>query len=415
MDHIRTQPKRILSKRAVVIVVGAVLVAACGVGLASVDFSTQRVERDKVSIDTVRHGLMEVKVHANGQLVPRNVEYLAAQVTGRVLTKNVRPGATVKAGDLLAELSNPQLTASAAEAESAWKGSVNTLNASRADLRATMINQEATLMQAKFALERAQRRLDAEQSLMPGVIPRVEHDATVLTAAQGKEQVEMETRRTAAIRINAQEKLSADQARSDELKKAMERANDQVANLRIVAGIDGVVQEMNIDVGQQLQPGSPIGRIARPDDLYAELRVSAREANDILAGQKVSVDTRNGLVDGTVTRVDPSVINGTVVVDVTLSGKLPAGARPQLPVEGTIFLTRIADATYVGRPSYVKPDATVSVYKLDPSGQYATRVPIHVGKVSMDLMQVTGGLATGDQVITSETGEWQGQEKILLK
>jgi len=415
MDHIRTQPKRTFNKRTVIVVAAVAMVVACGVGLASVDFSTQRVDRDKVSVDTVRHGLMEVKVHANGQLVPRSVEYLASQVNARVLKKYVRPGATVKAGDLLAELSNPQLTASAAEAESAWKGSVNTLNASRADLRAMMINQEAALMQAKFALERAQRRLDAEQSLMPGVIPRVEHDATVLTAAQGREQVDMETRRTAAVRINVQEKLNADQARSDELKKAMERANDQVANLRIVAGIDGVVQEMNIDVGQQLQPGSPVGRIARPDDLYAELRVSAREANDVLAGQKVSVDTRNGVVGGTVTRVDPSVINGTVVVDVTLDGKLPAGARPQLPVEGTIFLTRIPEATFVGRPSYVKPDATVSVYKLDTSGHYATRVPIAVGKVSMDLMQVKGGLAEGDRIITSETGEWQGQDKILLK
>jgi HlyD family secretion protein len=415
MDRVRTPAKARPYKKIAAVAAGILVVVACIVGLVAVDFTTQRIERGKVTIDVVKQGLLEIKVHANGQLVPRNVEYLTSQVTGRVNKKNVRPGDAVKIGDLLAELDNPQLVASAAEAKSAWEGSVNELKASKAELRGTLINQESILMQAKFALQRAKTRLDAELSLPPGIIPRIEHEATKLNFAQSTEQYDLETKRMAAVRINVQEQFNADQSRTEELKKAMERAFDQVANLRIVAGIDGIVQEMNIDIGQQLQPGSPIGRIARPDELYAELRVSAREANDVRVGQHVVIDTRNGTVTGTVARIDPAVINGTIVVDINLTGKIPASARPQLPVEGTIYLARISDATYVGRPSYVKPNATVPVYKLDPSGDYATRVPVRVGKVSLDYMQIESGLAEGDRLITSEIGEWQGQDKILLK
>ncbi len=415
MDHIRIKPKSKLPKRFVLVLAGASVLGVCGIGLATIDFSTQRIARDKVTISTVQRGLLEVKIHANGQLIPRNVEYLAAQVTGRVIKKNVRPGDAVKAGDVLAELSNPQLVVSAAEAKDAWEGAVNALNASKADSRAQLLNQQSTLMQAKFALQKAKSRLAAENALPPGIIPELEHEATKLNAAQASAQLALETNRTAAIQVNIREKLNADQSRADELKGAMERANDQVSNLRVVAGIDGIVQEMNVEAGQQLQPGAPIGRIAKPDDLYAELLVSAREANDVQLGQNVSVDTRNGTVDGKVSRIDPAVLNGTVAVDVALTGKIPASARPQLPVEGVIYVSRIPSTLYVGRPSFVKSDATVSVYKLDASGNYANRVTVRVGKVSLDYMQVLSGLSEGDRLITSETGEWQGQDRILLK
>jgi HlyD family secretion protein len=168
-------------------------------------------------------------------------------------------------------------------------------------------------------------------------------------------------------------------------------------------------------VGQQLQPGAPIGRIAKQDRLYAELRVPAREAAQVAAGQKAVIDTRSGIVNGTVTRIDPGVKDGVVVVDVEIDGPLPAGARPQMEVEGTIFLSRLPGALYVGKPAYVKDDAAIAVYRLDPDEQYAARVTIRTGKVSLSHMQVLDGLRAGDRIITSEIGEWQGQERILLK
>lgn len=415
MDHVRAKPKSRFSKRAILIAVAVCALLGGGITLARIDFSTQRVERRKVTIDTVKRGLLEVKVHANGQLVPRNVEYIASQVNGRVAREVVKPGDVVKAGDVLVELANPQLVASADEARSAWEGAVNEAKATEAEQRANLLNQEAVLTQAKFDMQKAQGRLAAETKLLGrGIVSEIDYDNSKLTVAQTTEQYALEQNRFKAIRDNVKVQIDVKQSRVDELARALDRARDQVDSLRIVAGIDGVVQEISVDVGQQLQPGAPVGRIAQPDQLYAELRVPAREATEVQIGQNVTVDTRNGTVEGTVTRVDPAVTNGTVIVDVDLKGAIPAGARPQLPVEGVVFLSQLPDTLYVGRPAYVKSNAAIAVYKLEAGGAYATRVPIQAGKVSLDYLQVMAGLEAGDRIITSETGEWQGKERILL-
>lgn len=415
MDHVRAKPKSRFSKRAILIAVAVCALLGGGITLARIDFSTQRVERRKVTIDTVKRGLLEVKVHANGQLVPRNVEYIASQVNGRVAREVVKPGDVVKAGDVLVELANPQLVASADEAKSAWEGAVNEAKATEAEQRANLLNQEAVLTQAKFDMQKAQGRLAAETKLLGrGIVSEIDYDNSKLTVAQTTEQYALEQNRFKAIRDNVKVQIDVKQSRVDELARALDRARDQVDSLRIVAGIDGVVQEISVDVGQQLQPGAPVGRIAQPDQLYAELRVPAREATEVQIGQNVTVDTRNGTVEGAVTRVDPAVTNGTVIVDVDLKGAIPAGARPQLPVEGVVFLSQLPDTLYVGRPAYVKSNAAIAVYKLEAGGAYATRVPIQAGKVSLDYLQVMAGLEAGDRIITSETGEWQGKERILL-
>jgi len=209
--------------------------------------------------------------------------------------------------------------------------------------------------------------------------------------------------------------LAVKKSRVAQLARALERARTQAAALKIVAGISGIVQAITAVVGQQLQPGSPIGRIAQQDQLYAELKVPAREATQVQRGQHVVVDTRTGTVDGVVTRIDPGVTDGTVVVDADLNGALPAGARPQLQVEGTSYISQLPDTLYVGKPSYVKSDSAIAVYKLDPAGRYASRVTIQAGKISLNYLQVLRGLQAGDRIITSEIGEWQDQERILLK
>jgi RND family efflux transporter MFP subunit len=226
---------------------------------------------------------------------------------------------------------------------------------------------------------------------------------------------DIEASRLKKVRDNIQVRLAVKKFRVAQLARALERARTQAADLKVVAGISGIVQAINVEVGQQLQPGSPIGRIAQQDQLYAELKVPAREATQVQAGQKVVVDTRNGVVNGVVTRVDPGVTEGTVVVDVDLEGVLPEGARPQLQIEGTIYISQLSNTLYVGKPAYVKNDASMAVYKLDPAGRYATRVRIKVGKVSLNHLQVLQGLQAGDRIITSEVGEFQKQERILLK
>jgi multidrug efflux pump subunit AcrA (membrane-fusion protein) len=416
MDYARNQKKSALRNPKLLLGVIAVALVASLVAFVGVDFSTQRVDRSKLAISEVKRGALEIKVNANGQLVPRNVEYIASQVNGRVAKTFVKAGDAVRPGTVLVQLENPQLVASEEEAKSAWEGALNEAKAARADLRAELLAQQSVLTQAKFAMERAQVRLAAETKLVgQGIISEIDFENSKLNVAQTRQQYALESERFEAIRNNVNVQIDVRQSRANELAKAYERARDQVASLRVVSSIEGVVQDLSVDVGQQMQPGAPIGRIAQPGELYAELRVPAREATELQTGQKVLVDTRNGTIDGVVSRIDPGVREGVVIVDVDLKGKMPQGARPQLQIEGIVYIAQLPETLYVGRPAYVKPDAQITVYRLDESGNYAVRTPIRAGKVSLDYLQVISGLAEGDRIITSETGEWRNNEKILLE
>ncbi|MFZ5636003.1 MAG: efflux RND transporter periplasmic adaptor subunit [Pseudomonadota bacterium] len=414
MDRVRTQQGKSNRKRWLVVAVAlaAVTVAAT---VASVDFRSQRVDTDKITIGTVERGLMEIKVGANGELEAENIEQLSAQVSGRIAKLHVKPGAKVEAGQVLVELTNPQLIASAEEAQSAWEGAVKEMQAARAELQTGMLNQEGVLTQARFNLEKAKLQLEAESRLIDQkIISEVDYKRTKLNVSQAQKLYEIETNRLREIRDNIKVQLAVSESRVSQLARALERARNDVANLRIVAGIPGIVQAIDVEVGQQLQPGSPVGRVAQQEGLYAELKVPAREAADVRVGQNVVVDTRSGTVKGTVSRIDPGVTQGAVIVDVDLQGDLPAGARPQLQVEGIVYIDRLPNTLYVPKPAYVKSDASIAVYKLDAGGRYAERTTIRVGKVSVNHVQVLDGLEAGDRIITSEIGEWQDQERILL-
>ncbi len=218
-----------------------------------------------------------------------------------------------------------------------------------------------------------------------------------------------------AIRANIKMRVAVTQSRVTELARALERAKNDVNNLKIVAGIDGIVQAFKVDIGQEMTSGQPIGHIAEPGSLYAQLKVPARDASDVQIGQTGVVDTHNGTVNSVVTRVDPAITEGTVVVDMELKGKMPAGARPQLAVDGDIYLAQVPNALYVRKPANAQANANVTVFKLDASGTYAERVVIKSGKLSLTLMQVVQGLKAGDRIITSEPGDWQNKERIRIQ
>jgi len=415
MDRTREKSRAPRIKRYLLIGAISIGLIAGGVTLANIDFRTRRIDHRALSIDTVRRGTMEVTVSANGQLLPKTFEEIAAQVTGRVARKAVKAGDIVKTGQLLAELTNPQLIASAEEARSAWEEAVAQLRAYDSELQTNVLNQEAAFNQVEFDLERAKVQLEAEARLEgQHIIPAVNYKRSQLNVAQLVKTREIEANRLQTVRNNVKVQLDAKRSHVDQLARALERAQTQAGNLKIVAGMDGIVQSIGIDVGQQLLPGSPIGRIAQQHDLYAELRVPAREATEVQTGENVIVDTRRGTVKGSVTRVDPGVTDGTVIVDVRLQGELPAGSRPQLQIEGIIYISESRNTLFVGKPAYVRSNAAISVYKLEPSGRYADRVGIRIGKVSVNEVQVLDGLAPGDRIITSEIGEWQDQERILL-
>jgi HlyD family secretion protein len=416
MDRVRTKSVASQFKRPTIIAAIVVALIGGGVVLANIDFNTQRVDSTRLSIETVQQGTMEIKVAANGQLLSRRIEQIAARVSGRVARADIKPGAVVQVGQTLVELTNPQLIASAEEAQSAHEGAVAELQAAEAELQTNMLNQEVVLTQVQFNTEKAKAKAEADATLSrEGLLSSIEARRSQLDLEQLQKTYEIEASRLKKVRDNIQVQLAVRRSNVAQRARALERARNQTADLNVVAGIGGIVQAINVEVGQQLQPGSPIGRIAQQDTLYAELRVPAREATQVQAGQKVVIDTRNGTVNGIVTRVDPGVTDGTVVVDVDLKGALPPGARPQLQIEGTVYISQLPNTLYVGKPSYVKNDAEIAVYKLDPAGRYASRVNIKAGKVSLNYLQVLQGLEPGDRIITSEIAEWQGQDRILLK
>ena len=416
MDRPITKKKAFRIQRVATVAAVAFALMSGGAILANIDFRTQRVDRTQLTVETVQQGTMEVKIAANGQLLSRHIEQLAARVPGRVTKADIKPGAVVSVGQVLVELANQELVADAEEAQSAWEGAVAELQAAEAELQTNMLNQEVVLTQVQFNTEKAKAKAEADEALAQnGLISGIELRRSQLDLSQLRKTYEIEARRLQKVRDNIHVQLAVKESHVAQLARALERNRAQVADLKVVAGISGVVQAISAEVGQQLQAGSPVGRIAQQDQLYAELKVPAREATQVQTGQNVLVDTRNGIVKGVVTRVDPGVTEGTVVVDVDLRGALPAGARPQLQVEGTIYVSQLPNTLFVGRPSYVKNDAAISVYKLDPAGRYATRVTVKAGKVSLNQMQVLGGLRAGDRIITSEIGAWQSQDRVLLK
>jgi multidrug resistance efflux pump len=416
MDRVKPQTnRRSLSRLAWL--GGAVLMVGCvGVALAFTDFSTARVDPANLTISTVEQGTLEVKVRGSGQLLPKNVEYLGAQVSGRVVKKLVQPGDVVKAGQVMLELANPKLVVTSEEAASAWEGAVTELRATESELKTDLLNQEIALTQAKFALQSAQLQMQAESELKEAnLVPDVQFQRTKLSVVQLKQALDIGQDRVNAIRANIKMQVAVKQAKVTELGRALERAKGDVRNLQIVAGIDGIVQAFKLNIGQELAAGESLGRIAQSGLLYAELKVPAGDASDVQIGQPVVVDTHNGVVNGVVTRVDPAITEGTVVVDVGLKDALPAGARPQLAVDGDIYLVRLPNTVFVRKPSYAQNNASVPVYKVDASGKYADKLVVQSGKLSLTTMQVLRGLKAGDRIITSEAGDWQGKDRIRIR
>ncbi len=384
----------------------------------SVDLTTFRIDRDKIRIGIVQRGDFEVKVHANGVLLPRNVEWIASQVEGRVKRLHVYAGDAVTEGQLLLELSNPALVTAADEARSAYDGSRAQLNARRADLQTQLLNQKSLLLKTKFELQSARLQLDAERQLRERPNPpvaEIDFRRTQLNVQQLEETLVIEKEKLEKSYSNMDAQLAAEKAKVAQQAKILERAEDKVADLHVRAGMDGVVQEFPLKPGQRLNPGDDIARIARQDQLYAELEVPARQATDVSVGQLVLIDTRNGEVNGKVSRVDPAVSGGTVIVDVTITDTLPKGTRPELTIDGIIYVAQIANALYVDRPAFSKKDSRLMLYRLDADNQYADRVAVELGTISANRVEVLSGLAAGDQIVLSDSNDWKTRTRINIQ
>jgi HlyD family secretion protein len=420
MDIHRPDLGRARRRRRFIVIAGSLLaLAVVTFGLAHLKPAAPSVEKAAIYTDTVKRGEMLRQVRGNGTLVPEEIRWIPATTPGRVQAILVLPGTQVKADTVLVELSNPEVEHGVFEAEWQLKAAESQLARLKVQLESERLAQEATAAAldadcriAKLDAE-ADEKLAAEQLVDRLTAMRSRTKADLLST-----RCELESRRQAILGDSHQAQLAAQEAELARLRAALDLRRQQLAALKVRAGIEGVLQRLGerdpLQVGQQLSAGANLARVANPVRLKAEIRIVETQAKDIAHGQKAVIDTRNGTVPGRVVRIDPAVQNGTVTVDVALEGPLPKGARPDLTVEGVIELELLSKVLYVGRPVQGQSESTVGLFKLDAAGSEATRVPVKLGRSSVSTIEILDGLREGDRVILSDMSQWDAHNRVRL-
>jgi len=415
MDKPREQQPRALLRPSVFASLALCLAFALAWSLFGGGLGVPQVDADGVRLGTVERRDLVVEVNASGALRPSELEWVSARSEGRVTALHKRAGETVVAGDILLQLVNPDLVNAAEEARAALAGARAAMKSYEVDLDNEVLNQKARALQARFAYESALLKLQAETRLRESsdIIPDIDYKRTQLPVEPLRATFEIEKERSAKSQANIAAQLAARQAQVDQLQRAHERAVGRVDALIVRAGMDGVVQQMDVEVGQRLAQGVPVAKVARQDRLYAELRVLARQAGEVLVGQSAVVDTRSGKINGRISRVDPAVKDGVVVVDVELLEALPAGARPELAVEGIITVSHRPDTLVVGIPSDGRGQSRFSVFRLG-TADLAERVSVQAGRASLHHIEILEGLNAGDRIVLSDTRQWRDWDQVRI-
>jgi HlyD family secretion protein len=399
-----------------------IIASIAGVALIGVTFALSRlkpaaptVERNLVWVDTVKRGPMVRQVRGLGTLVPEEIRWIASRTEGRVDRIVLRPGALVTPDSVILVLSNPTVVENAISASSQLKSAEAELVNLRVTVEKGVLDAEANLAlrKSEFEITRLQAEVN-DELFKDGLVSALELRRSKVAAEDANTQYTIEQKRFAFTKEMIAPQLAVKEAEVDRIRAQAKLRRDEADALNVRAGMPGVLQVLPVEVGAQVQPGANIARVADPARLKAEVRIPETQAKDIQIGQNASIDTRNGIVAGRVSRVDPSVQNGTVTVDVSLTGELPKGARPDLSVDGTIELERLDDVIYVGRPAFGQERSTVSIFKLDADQVYAARVPVQLGRSSVNTIEIVSGLQPGDRVILSDMTPYDANERIRL-
>jgi HlyD family secretion protein len=413
------RPSNVRKKRirqAIYAAVGLLAVVLVSVGLSRLKPAAPTVERAVVWPDTVKRGPMVRQVRGLGTLTPEDIRWIPATTQGRVEKIILRPGTAVKSNDVILELTNPtleqQLQDATLKLQAAEAGLSNTkvqLNNDLLQTRSASAQVEADYNKAKMQYQMNQQ-LAKDQLVSTLVLEQSRVDAEQLAVRTeiAKDQLASKTESTRA-------QLAVAQSAVDQARAVLALTRQQRDELKVRAGLDGMLQLVPVEVGQQVAPGTNLARVANPSRLKAEIKIAETQAKDIQLGQKAEVDTRNGVVEGRVARIDPSVQNGTRTVDVTLTGDLPKGAVPDLSVDGTIELERLNDVTFMGRPAFGQDQSVVGLFKIQDDGVTAERVQVKLGKSSVNTIEVLSGLKVGDQVILSDMSAYDAYDRIRLK
>src|SRR5271167_603479 len=419
MDIARPEFKRQKTRRQIVLaVIGIVVLTVLTVGIMRLRPAAPSVERGTVWTDTVKHGSMLRQVRGPGSLVPTQeaVRQIPAETEATVVRIRMLPGSQVKADAILVEMSNPQVEQAAVDAQLQLKAAEAEYQSFKVKLDSDLMTQKAGAATVTADYSQAQRQADTDKALYDlGVISGLAYKASKGKADELTTRNDLEEQRLAINKKAIETQLAQEQAKVDQARTLAELKRKQLDALKVRAGIDGVLVDLPLQVGQHVQPGTMLAKVVEPDHLMATLKVAETQARDVQIGEPASVDTHNGMIAGVVMRVDPAVQNGTVTVDVKLTSDLPKGARPDLSVDGTIDLERLDNTLYVGRPAFGQENSTISLFKLDADGKEATRVPVKVGRESVNSIQVFEGLREGDTVILSDMSRWDKTDRIRLE
>lgn len=403
-------------RRALYLIASVGVVALITFGVTRLKPAAPGVERSTLYTDKVKRGQMLRQVRGLGTLIPQEVRVVAAPVQGRVERVFVQPGEEVTAGTVLVELSNPELEQSAVDAAYQVKAAEAEMNNLRVRLDSDRMTLQSGTATVQSEYSQARLQLDTDEKLAKdGLVPALQLKLSRVRVDELANRLKIEQQRIGNSGQGKQAQLAAQQARIEQLRALARLNQSQVASLRVLAGTAGVVQQVSVEVGQQLTPGANLARVADPTSLKAALQIPETQAKDIQLGQPAAIDTRNGIAQGRVLRIDPAVQQGTVTVDVELTGNLPNGARPDLSVDGTIELERLDDILYVGRPAFGGGSSTVGIFKLEDGGQTAVRVPVKLGRSSVNTIEVLEGLREGDEVILSDTSQWDNFNRLQMK
>ncbi len=400
----------------IIVVIGLGAVAGITFVLAKLKPAAPTLDRSTAVIETVKRGQMLLEVHGNGTLVPQVTRWVPAPADGRVEKIMIQAGVEVGAGTVIVELSNPQMEQQAVDAEFQVKAAQADQESLRVRLESENMTQQSAIATINAEYSQAKIQLDTDEVLAKqGLVAELLLKISRVKVQDLANRLKVEQQRLAISGKATKAQINAQDSRIQQLRALAKLKKAQVDALKVRAGTNGVLQVVAVQEGQQVAPGVNIARVADPASLKAELKIAETQIKDVRLGQPVAVDTRNGIIQGQVSRIDPAAREGTFVVDVELTGPLPGSARPDLSVDGTIELARLNNVLNVGRPAFGQGQQTVGMFRLTPDGQEAVRTQVTLGRSSVSTIEILSGLKEGDQVILSDTSAMDSYNRIRIR
>jgi HlyD family secretion protein len=414
MDIVRTPPAK--TGRKIAMGAGVAGALALIIGLATLDPAVPTIDKMSVIIDSVRRGDVVREVRGPGSLVPEQIRWITAQASARVERLSAQSGTTVAAGALILSLSNPDLLIQTMQADQQVRQAEIDLLNLRTNLRSAVLTQEGVVASTRTQFVSAQQEANAADSLVRrNLISEFELRNHRAQAEEFTTRLRIEQERLQLMTAAIDSQIAVQTGQVQQLRAIAANQQARLNSLQVRAPDSGVLQELTLQLGQWVPEGTTLAKVVQPGRLKAELRIPESQAKDVAIGQMASVDTRNGIVRGRVSRKDPSAVGGSVLVDIELQGPLPAGAVPDLSVDGTIQIQQLNNIIYTGRPSLGAASGTVTMFKMEEDGVHATRVSVELGRSSVNTIEILRGLEPGDRVVLSDMTQYANVDRVRIK